>query len=125
MENKFNWADWWAEALGELLQYQDVEQLGKELGKAPNTISCWTYKSKPLGIPNAEQLGKVLDFVHRTRPEAVSRFLQRLGARYGMVAGMPGEVLRQIAGEVEMKQGAGVRGQGSGVRRGESQVTFP
>jgi hypothetical protein len=119
MEN-FIWSDWWAEALGELLQYQDAEELGKVLGKAANTISCWTYKSKPLGIPNAEQLGKTLDFVQRTRPEAVSRFLARLAARFGAVGGSREDVLRQIAGEVK-RPGAGVRGQGPG----EMQVKFP
>lgn len=115
MEN-FNWPDWWAEAMGELLQYQDVEELGKILGKAANTSSCWTYKSKPLGIPNAEQLGKTLDFVQRTKPEAVSRFFQRLAARFGVVPGSRGEVLRQIAGEVE-KQGSGFRVLGSGEKQ--------
>jgi hypothetical protein len=117
---KFFWEDWFSERMADLLLGQDVEELAKEMGKDPNTVSCWGYKSKIQSLPNVKRLGEVLDFVNRSRPEAVSRFLRDFCGRFGVVAGSRGEVLRQIAGEVE-KQGSGVRGRGSG----EVQVKFP
>lgn len=100
MEKNF-WGDWFSELMAEVLSGQDVEELAKVLGKAPNTVSCWIYKSKPLAMPTTEQLVKTLEFVNRTRPGVVSRFLQQFCARFGVVAGTRGEVLRQIAGDLE------------------------
>jgi hypothetical protein len=110
MTDKFFWPDWWAEVLSELLMGQDVEELAKILGKAPNTVACWTYKSKSLNVPNAEQLGQTLDFVNRTNPAAVRRFLRKLAARFGAVAGSRSEVLGQLAQEAAARD----RGPGQG-----------
>lgn len=113
---KFFWEDFFSEMMADLLLGQDVEELAKTMGKASNTILCFTYRSKPQSQPNVKQLGEILEFVNRTRPQAVSSALKKFCARFGVVAGSRGEVLRQIAGEVE-KQGSGVRG--------EEQVKFP
>lgn len=119
---KFFWADWWSRAMSCLLMGQDVEELAGELKKAPNTISCWTYKSK-LGMPNAEQLTETLEFVNRRNPAAVSQFLRDFCAQFGVVAGSRGEVLRQVAQEIEVRgQGLGTRDQEAGVLK---QFRFP
>jgi len=105
---KFFWEDFFSELVADLLLGQDVEELAKVLGKAPNTVSCFGYKSKVQNLPNVKQLGEILEFVNRTRPEAVASALKKFCARFGVVAGSRQEVLRQIAGEVEGK-GSGVR----------------
>lgn len=117
---KIFWGDWFSDLMADLLVRQDVEKLAKELGKAPNTVSCWTYKSKNLAMPTTEQLVKTLVYVNRTRPEAVHRFLRDFCARFGVVAGSRGEVLRQIAGELGAKEPGGrILG------NGEQQWKFP
>lgn len=98
---KFFWEDFFSELLADLLLGQDVEELAKMLGKASNTVLCFTYKSKPMNLPNVKQLGEILEYVNRTRPQAVSSALKKFCARFGVVAGSRGEVLRQIAGECE------------------------
>lgn len=113
MMEKFFWEDFFSALVADLLLGQDVEELAKEMGKAANTISCFGYKSKVQNLPNVKQLAEILEFVNRTRPEAVSSALKKFCSRFGVVAGSRGEVLRQIADEL------GSRGQVSGVRGGE------
>lgn len=102
---KFFWEDFFSELVADLLLGQDVEELAKVMGKAPNTVSCFGYKSKVQNLPNVKQLGEILEFVNRTRPAAVSSALKKFCARFGVVAGSRGEVLRQLAQEIEGKDG--------------------
>ena len=103
MAEKFFWEDFFSELLADLLPGQDVEEIGKVLGKAPNTVQCWGYKSKPLNLPNVKQFAEFLDYVNRANPGAVRAALRKFCARFGVVAGSREEVLRQIAGEMESR----------------------
>jgi len=115
MVEKFFWADFFSELVARLLPGQDVEEVAKVLEKAPNTVQCWSYKSKPLNLPNVKQFGELLDCVNRTNPGAVRAVLRDFCARFGVVAGSREEVLRQIAGEMESRgQGPGGRDQEPG-----------
>lgn len=98
---EFYWEDFFAEVVADLLVGEDVEAVAKRLGKSPNTVLCFAYKSKAANMPNVKQFAEILEYVSRTKPAAVAQALRRLCACFGVVAGTRGTVLRQIAGELE------------------------
>lgn len=101
MAEIFIWEDFLSDLMADLLHRQDIEELAKLLGKSANYVSCFIYRSKAQNLPNLRQLATILEYVNRSRPEQVQRFFKQLGVRFGVVAGSRGEVLRQIAGELE------------------------
>ncbi len=118
MVEKFFWEDFFSMLVADLLLGQDVEELAKSMGKAPNTVQCFGYKSKAQNLPNVKQFAEILEHVMRSNPGAVRAALRKFCARFGVVAGSREEVLRQIAGEIEGRdQGSGARGREPGQMR--------
>ncbi len=116
MSEKFFWGDFFSELVADLLLHLDVEELAKEMGKQPNTVVCFGYKSKTQSLPNVQQFAQIMEFANRTRPQAVAAALKKFCGKFGVVAGSRAEVLRQIAGEVEAVKAEG---------RTPVQVAFP
>jgi hypothetical protein len=94
---KIAWADFASELCGELIAAVEVEELARATGLNPNTIYCFSYKTKAQ-VPNLAQFGMMLERVDEVNPAAVVKVIKRLAARFGVFAESLERLGNQVAG---------------------------